>query len=350
MNYIRKISLTSSLVRKITAINFVRNMSEASKFRVFITRSDMPEVGVELLKKQCDVTICETPLPISRKDLLSSVSGVDGIYCSLNEKIDKELLDTAGSNLKVVTTISVGYDHIDVPECKKRGIRIGYTPNVLTDATAELTLALLLATSRRLPEAMHEAQTGGWKSWAPTWMTGPGLAGATVGIAGFGRIGQAVARRVKSFKTSKILYFNRSERPEAKEIGAIKVSFEELLVQSDFVICCAALTPETKEIFNKDAFNKMKKTAIFVNTSRGDLVDQDALIEALQNNTIRAAGLDVTTPEPLPLHSPLFKMKNCVILPHIGSAAIDARNTMSELCAKNILAVLNGTEMPAELK
>lgn len=211
-------------------------------------------------------------------------------------------------------------------------------------------MALLLSTSRRLPEAQHEAKTGGWVSWAPTWMTGPGLAGATVGIVGFGRIGQAVARRVKSFNTARILYFNRTERIEAKEIGAVKVSFDELLAESDFIICCAALVPETKEMFNKAAFEKMKKTAIFVNTSRGGTVNQDDLIEALTNNTIRAAGLDVTTPEPLPLDNPLFKLKNCVILPHIGSASIETRNIMSELTAQNILAALKGDNMPAELK
>lgn len=211
-------------------------------------------------------------------------------------------------------------------------------------------MALLLSTSRRLPEAQNEAKTGGWVSWAPTWMTGPGLAGSTVGIVGFGRIGQAVARRVKSFGTSKILYFNRSEKQEAKEIGAIKVSFDELVSQSDFVICCAPLVPETNEIFNKSAFEKMKRSAVFINTSRGGTVNQDALIEALKNNTIWAAGLDVTTPEPLPLDSPLFKLKNCVVLPHIGSATIQTRNTMSELSANNILTALNGTNMPAELK
>ncbi|CAG9564486.1 unnamed protein product [Danaus chrysippus] len=318
--------------------------------KVFITRNDMPDVGVELLKKQCDVRKWEKASPIPRDEFLKSVAGVNGIYCTLNDKIDKELLDAAGPNLKVVGTISVGYDHIDTAECRTRGVRIGYTPNVLTDATAELTLALLLTTSRRLPEAQNEAKTGGWVSWAPTWMTGPGLAGSTVGIVGFGRIGQAVARRVRAFNTAKILYYNRSEKPEAKEIGACKVGFEELLTQSDFVICCAALVPETKEIFNKSAFEKMKPTAVFVNTSRGGTVDQGALIEALQNNTIRAAGLDVTTPEPLPLDNPLFKLKNCVVLPHIGSATIEARNVMSELTAKNILCALNGSDMPAELK
>ncbi|KAI5637792.1 d-isomer specific 2-hydroxyacid dehydrogenase, NAD binding domain-containing protein [Phthorimaea operculella] len=324
--------------------------TSGEKFKVFVTRNDMPECGVNLLRKECDVKIHNQPSPVSRSDFLKAVPGVDGIFCALTDKIDKDLLDAAGPSLKVVGTISVGYDHIDVAECKKRGIRIGYTPDVLTDATAELTMALLLSTSRRLPEAQQEAKTGGWVSWAPTWMTGPGLAGATVGIAGFGRIGQAVARRVKAFNTSRILYFNRSERPEAKETGAVKISFDELLQESDFIICCAALVPETKEMFNKAAFEKMKRTAVFVNTSRGGTVDQDALIDALKNNTIRAAGLDVTTPEPLPLDSPLFKLNNCVVLPHIGSATIEARNVMSELTAKNILAALNGKEMPAEIK
>ncbi|XP_030025322.1 glyoxylate reductase/hydroxypyruvate reductase isoform X2 [Manduca sexta] len=325
-------------------------MSGVAGHQVYVTRDDMPECGVDLLKKECDVKLWNHSSPIPRAELLKAVAGVNGIYCSLNDKIDQELLEAAGPGLKVVATISVGHDHIDVAECRKRGVKIGYTPDVLTDATAELTLALLLATSRRLPEAIHEARTGGWVSWAPTWMTGPGLAGATVGIVGFGRIGQGVARRVKAFNTARILYYNRSRRPEEQETGAVKVSFDELLAQSDFVICCAALVPETKEIFNKSAFEKMKKTAIFVNTSRGGTVDQPALIEALKTNTIRAAGLDVTTPEPLPLDSPLFKLKNCVILPHIGSAAIEARNIMSNLTAQNILAALKGEPMPAELK
>ncbi|XP_013195552.1 glyoxylate reductase/hydroxypyruvate reductase [Amyelois transitella] len=344
MFYKSIVTVSSRLSRGI----FLRNMS--SEHKVYVTRSDMPECGVQLLQKECIVNMWNKPSPVPREDFLKNVVGSNGIYCSLTDKIDKAVLDAAGPGLKVVATISVGYDHIDVQECKKRGIRIGYTPDVLTDATAELTLALLLSTSRRLPEAIHEAKSGGWVSWAPTWMTGPGLADATVGIVGYGRIGQAVARRVKAFNTARILYFNRSERPEAKEVGAIKVSFDEILAQSDFIICCAALVPETKEIFNKSAFEKMKKTAIFINTSRGGTVDQNALIEALKSNTIRAAGLDVTTPEPLPLDSPLFKLKNCVVLPHIGSASIEARNTMSDLTARNILAALKGTEMPAELK
>ncbi|XP_047992603.1 glyoxylate reductase/hydroxypyruvate reductase [Leguminivora glycinivorella] len=348
----KRLSVVSSLVQNIVVISPARNMSNGKPL-VYVTRSDMPQSGLDLLRKECEVRIWEKPSQVPRNELLKGVAGASGIFCALTEKIDKELLDAAGPQLKVVGTISVGHDHIDLAECKKRSIRIGYTPDVLTDATAELTLALLLATSRRIPEAIHEARTGGWAqsgAWAPVWLTGPGLARATVGVVGFGRIGQAVARRVKAFGTKQILYTGRTDNPNAKETGAVRVDFDDILKKSDFVICCTALVPETKEMFNKAAFEKMKKTAVFVNTSRGGTVDQNALIEALQTNTIWGAGLDVTTPEPLPLDSPLFKLKNCVVLPHIGSATVETRNVMSELTARNILAALAGSEMPAEIK
>lgn len=235
-------------------------------------------------------------------------------------------------------------------ECKKRGIRIGYTPDVLTDATAELTLALLLATSRRLIEAHKEVFNGGWKAWSPSWMCGPGLKNSTVGIIGFGRIGQEVAKRIVPFKPIRILYQNRSERAaEAKEINAERVTFDELLINSDFIIITCALTSETTNLFNEAAFAKMKKTAILVNTSRGGFIDQTALYYALKRGQIRAAGLDVTTPEPLPLDSPLLSLPNCVILPHIGSADIDTRIEMSRITACNILAGLKGVKMISEL-
>lgn len=272
------------------------------------------------------------------------------MYCALTEKIDSELLDKAGPDLKVIGTISVGYDHIDLAECKKRGIRVGYTPDVLTDATAELTLALLLATSRRIIESHKEVFNGGWKSWAPSWMCGPGLKDSVVGIIGLGRIGHEVAKRIVPFKPKKIIYQNRSEKlAEAKEIGAERVDLDTLLIQSDFVIVCCALTPETSLLFNETNFAKMKSTAIFVNTSRGGIVDQNALYNALTSGTIYAAGLDVTTPEPLPLDSPLLTLPNCVILPHIGSADINTRIEMSKITAKNILSGLKGEQMIAEL-
>lgn len=211
-------------------------------------------------------------------------------------------------------------------------------------------LGLLLCTSRRLVEAHKEAVTGGWTTWSPLWMTGPGLADATVGIVGFGRIGQSVALKVKAFRAKNILYFNRSEKKdEASATSAQKVSFDALLHSSDFVICCCALTQETQNLFDAGAFTKMKNTAIFINTSRGGIVDQNALVNALSNGDIRGAGLDVTTPEPLPLDHPLFKLKNCVILPHIGSATIEARTAMAQLAAENLLSALENRSMPAEL-
>lgn len=268
------------------------------------------------------------------------------MFCLLTDKIDSEVLDNA-PNLKVIGTMSVGYDHLSVDEIKKRNIKVGYTPDILTDATAELTVALLLATSRRLLEANEEARTGGWKVWSPFWMCGPGLSGATVGMVGFGRIGQEVAKRLKPFNVKRLLYHSRTTKQN--DIGAERADLDDLLRESDFVVATCALAPETRGLFNAAAFGKMKPTAVFVNTSRGGVVDQDALVEALKNKTIWAAGLDVMTPEPLPLDNELFKLKNCVVLPHIGSASIETRKEMGVLTARNIVAALKGEKMPAEL-
>ncbi|XP_059608874.1 glyoxylate reductase/hydroxypyruvate reductase isoform X2 [Phlebotomus argentipes] len=318
--------------------------------QVYVTRPDYADIGLELLQEECDVTMWNRVCPVPRDELLKNVCGKDGIFCALTEKIDVELLDQAGPNLKVVATISVGFDHIDVPECRKRGIRVGYTPDVLTDATAELTLALLLATGRRLLEASQEVYNGGWQAWAPSWMCGPGVKGATVGLVGFGRIGQEVAKRLVPFKPASILYHSRTNHPyEAGQVGAEKVSLNELLLRSDFVIILCALTNDTHHIIDAEALAKMKSTAILINTSRGGCVDQEALCEALQSGRIRAAGLDVTTPEPLPLDSPLLALKNVVLLPHIGSADITTRQEMSRITACNILAGLKGVKMISEV-
>jgi glyoxylate/hydroxypyruvate reductase len=326
---------------------FHTNSAKMARPSVYITKK-INEEALQLLTATCDVTSWTGPDPVPRDELLKNIADKDALFCMLTDKVDAAVLKNA-NKLKVIATMSVGYDHLQIDEIKKRQIKIGYTPDILTDATAELTVALLLATSRRLLEANVEARTGGWQAWSPFWMCGPGLGGSTVGIVGFGRIGQEVAKRVKPFNVKKIVYYNRSVRKEAEEIGAEKVTLDELLSQSDFVIVCCALTPETKEMFNDDAFKKMMKSAVFVNTSRGGVVDQDALVRALSNKVIWGAGLDVMTPEPLPLDHPLFKLKNCVILPHIGSACIETRNGMAVLTAKNILAALEGKKMPSEL-
>lgn len=262
---------------------------------------------------------------------------MDGVYCLLTDKIDEEVLNAAGPQLKVVASMSVGVDHLDLQALKKRNIKVGYTPGILTDATAELTVALLLATSRRLIEAnraiykyktehifyvlnciikhtfyfKYNLYRGEWKAWSPTWMCGPGLSGSTVGIVGLGRIGIQVARCLKGFNTAKILYTSRSIKQEASEFGGEKVELDMLLEKSDFVIVTTALTLDTRQMFNKNTFKKMKRSAIFINVSRGEVVDQSALIEALKSGIIKAAGLDVTTPEPIPLDNELLKLDNC---------------------------------------
>ncbi|MBN3310274.1 GRHPR reductase, partial [Amia calva] len=252
-------------------------------------------------------------------------------------------------NLKVISTLSVGFDHLAIDEIKKRGVRVGYTPDVLTDATAELTVALLLASSRRIPEAVEEVKNGGWSTWKPLWLCGYGLSESTVGVIGLGRIGLAIAKRLKPFGVKNLLYWGRAAKPKAAEVDGEFVPLDRLLEESDFVVVSCALTRETQGLCNKAFFTKMKKTAVFVNSSRGTVVNQEDLYEALSSGEIAAAGLDVTTPEPLPTDHPLLKLKNCVILPHIGSATYSTRETMSVLAANNLLAGLTGGKMPSEL-
>ncbi|KAE8632291.1 hypothetical protein XENTR_v10001505 [Xenopus tropicalis] len=320
--------------------------------KVFVTRRIPPE-GHKLLSQAalCKVQQWDSDEPIPRAELLKGIAGAHGLICLLSDKIDKEVLDTAGPSLKVISTLSVGFDHLALDEIKKRGIRVGYTPDVLTDATAELTVALLLTTCRRLPEAIQEVKNGGWKTWAPMWMCGYGLSNSTVGVIGLGRIGLAIARRLKPFGVKKFLYTGRQPKPECdEELNAEFVSCEKLAEESDFVIVSCSLTPKTVGFCNKDFFKKMKKTSIFINTSRGSVVNQEDLYEALASGQIAAAGLDVTTPEPLPTDHPLLSLKNCVILPHIGSATYATRNAMSVLNVNNLLKGLAGEEMPSELK
>ncbi|XP_078426056.1 glyoxylate reductase/hydroxypyruvate reductase-like [Cetorhinus maximus] len=319
--------------------------------RVYVSRR-IPQEALRLLRDSgiCDIKQWDSDDPVPRTELLKRVAGVDGLYCLLTEKIDKELLDAAGSNLKVISTMSVGFDHLSLEEIKKRGIRVGYTPDVLTNATAELTVALLLATARRLMEAVAEAKNGGWGTWKPMWLCGYGLSDSTVGIVGLGRIGLAVAQCLKPFGVKKFLYTDFEPKPEvAAEIQAEYVPLDKLAEQSDFVTVHCALTPETNGLCNKDLFSKMKKTAVFINTSRGAVVNQDDLYQALITGQIGAAGLDVTVPEPLPTDHPLFALKNCVILPHVASATIATRTAMALLTVNNLLAGLKDEPMPKEL-
>ncbi|XP_036425144.1 glyoxylate reductase/hydroxypyruvate reductase isoform X2 [Colossoma macropomum] len=326
-------------------------MSAQPVLRVFVTRR-IPQEGLELLQRAavCTVSLWDSDEPVPRAELLKGVEGAHGLFCLLSDRIDAEVLDAAGPNLKVISTMSVGFDHLAIDEIKKRGIRVGYTPDVLTDATAELTVALLLATARRLPEGIQEVKSGGWSSWKPLWLCGYGLSGSTVGVIGLGRIGLAIARRLKPFGVKRLLYSGRQPKPQAQEVDGEYVPLDSLLGESDFVVVSCALSPETQGLCDKGFFSKMKKTAVFINTSRGAVVNQEDLYEALTAGQIAAAGLDVTTPEPLPTDHPLLTLKNCVVLPHIGSATYSTRGIMAQLSANNLLAGLTGEAMPTELK
>lgn len=307
------------------------------KPRILITRKLIPE-KLQPLYDRYDVDIWESAdVAMPRNQLLERVQGVSGILCMLTDKIDAELLDAAGDQLRIVSTMSVGYDHIDAEESKKRGIELGTTPGVLDDAVADLAIALMLNVSRRIPEAIKAAKDGEWGTWAPYWLTGQDLSHSTVGIIGMGAIGAAVTRRLKGFGCT-VLYAGRSQKPELEhELGIQYVSQDELLARSDFVSVHTALTPDTAEMCNAEFFAKMKSTAVFINTGRGGLVDQNALYDVLSQNLIFGAGLDVTTPEPLPVDHPLFTLENCVILPHIASASIRTRDAMTDLAVENLL-------------
>lgn len=314
--------------------------------KVFVTRI-VPKKGLDMAVTAPDVEaeVWQGELPPPRDVLLEKVRGLDGLYCLLTEQIDEELLDAAGPQLKVVSQMAVGYNNIDVAACTRRGIPVGNTPGVLTDATADLTMALLLGTARQLVRSAEAVKAGRWKTWEPMGYTGPDVYGSTVGIIGMGRIGIAVARRLAGFNT-RILYYDPDCGPIPEDVKATCVELETLLAESDFVTLHTPLTPETRGLMNSERFRKMKPTATLINTSRGEVVNQDDLLQALRDGEIGYAGLDVTVPEPLPSDHPLLALPNVTILPHIGSASIPAREKMSTMAAENLLAGLRGERLP----
>uniref|UniRef100_A0A9J8DDM2 Glyoxylate reductase/hydroxypyruvate reductase n=2 Tax=Cyprinus carpio TaxID=7962 RepID=A0A9J8DDM2_CYPCA len=287
-------------------------MSAQQMLKVYVTRR-IPQEGMKLLQKAgiCNLSVWDSDEPVPRAELLKGVAGAHGLLCLLSDKIDAEVLDAAGPNLKVISTLSVGFDHLAIDEIKKRG---------------------------------------GWSTWKPLWLCSYGLSGSTVGVIGLGRIGLAIARRLKPFGVKRLLYTGRQPKPQAQEVDGEYVPLDTLVRESDFVVVSCSLTPDTQGLCDKTFFSKMKKTSVFINTSRGAVVNQEDLFGALSSGQIAAAGLDVTTPEPLPTDHPLLSLKNCVVLPHIGSATYSTRGVMSELTANNLLAGLTGSEMPSELK
>ena len=303
--------------------------------------------GLRMVTEATEATVWPDELPPPRDTLLSAVEGCDGVLTLLTDRVDAEFLNRAGKQLKVVSNYAVGFDNVDVPECTRRRIPVGNTPDVLTETTADLAFALLLAAARRLPEADRYVRAGKWRTWGPMLLLGPDVHGATIGIVGFGRIGQAVARRAAGFGM-RILYHdvNRLQDEVTKPLGATYAPLEELLASSDFVSLHVNLTPETRHLIDSAALRRMKKSAVLVNTSRGPVVDGQALFEALRDGEIFAAGLDVTDPEPLPADDPLLGLDNCLVVPHIASASRATRAKMAEMAAANLLAGLRGERLP----
>ncbi|CAG5128250.1 unnamed protein product [Candidula unifasciata] len=315
---------------------------------VFVSRPCPPQ-GLERLRRHCNVVLNDSETNLTNEAFIKAIPGVDALFIFPPAPINKETLDIIGPQLKVIGTMSVGLDHIDLAECRKRGVKVGYTPDVLTDAVAELTVALTLATARRFEEGFQAVRSGTWGTrWENAlWLTGKQISGSVIGIVGLGRIGFATAKRLAAFQPARIFYTGRSPKDYAKEIGAVFLTFEELLEVSDFVIATCSINETNKGLFGAEAFKKMKTSAIFINVTRGALVDQDALYEALSTNHISAAGLDVTTPEPLPPDHKLLTLKNFVLTPHLGSATSTTREAMCELTVDNILAGLNDLPLPS---
>jgi lactate dehydrogenase-like 2-hydroxyacid dehydrogenase len=313
--------------------------------KVFVTRI-LPEPAMQrLAASDLALDVWPEPGPPPYETLLARAAGVDALITLLTDRIDAGVLDVAGPQLRVVSQMAVGVDNIDLAACTARGIPVGHTPGVLSDAVADLTIGLMLATARRIIEGAEDVKAGRWQTWSPMGWVGPDLHGSTVGIIGMGRIGAAVARRLTGFNV-RLLYHNRHPSPLAEETGAELVNLDELLTTSDFVSLHCPYTPETHHLIDADALAKMKASAILINTARGGVVDQEALLEALRSGVIHAAGLDVTTPEPLPSDHPLLSLPNVVVLPHIGSASLATRIKMAQMTVDNLLAGLRGERLP----
>ena len=315
-----------------------------SKPKVFVTRI-IPEKGLEMVRDACNVDLWQEELPPRREELLKRVRAVDGLLCLLTDKIDGEVMDAAGAQMKVISNHAVGFDNIDVAAATARGIPVGNTPDVLTDATADFAFALMMAAGRRIVEGDRYVRDGKWKTWGPMLLLGAELKDATLGLVGFGRIGKVMARRALGFDM-RVICYDPMEAQSGAEVHATPVDFETLLAESDFVSLHTPLTPDTRHLIDAQALAKMKPEAVLIKTSRGPVVDLEALYEALKEHRIFAAGLDVTEPEPLPASHPILTLENLVIAPHIASAGKTTRDKMSWMAARNLIAGLKGEHLP----
>jgi glyoxylate reductase len=316
--------------------------------RIYLTRP-LPEPAMRLLR---DAAVevrgwDRDDTPVTRDVLLREVVDADGVVCLLTEKMDADVIDRM-TRCRVISHVAVGYDNIDVAAATRKGIFVTNTPGVLTETTADMAWAILMATARRVVEGDKFTRSGRWKTWEIMAFTGQDVHGATLGIVGMGRIGLAIARRATGFGM-RILYSNRNRVPEAQEQavgGARHVPLDEMLAQSDFVVISAALTPETRHLIGERELRLMKPTAALINVARGPIVDQRALYRALVDNTIWAAGLDVYETEPVPMDEPLLKLDNVVLPPHLGSASVATRIKMTTTAVENCLAGVRGDVPP----
>ncbi|MHA6258824.1 2-hydroxyacid dehydrogenase [Sporosarcina sp. CAU 1771] len=313
------------------------------KQAIYITRK-LPEEAVAPLREKFDVRMWNSESEtVPREILLKEVADVEALWAVIPDQINEEVFDAA-KKLKIVTNMAVGFNNIDVEAATKNGVVVTNTPDVLTETTADLAFGLLLATARRFTEAETELRKGNWTSWSPMEYTGMDVGGATLGVIGMGRIGEAVARRGKGFNM-RVMYHNRSRKPEAEaEHGFEYAELDSLLKESDFVVILAPFTPETIGLIGERELGLMKNTGVLINVARGGIVDEIALYDALKKGTIWAAGLDVFEIEPVPLDHPLLTLPNVTVLPHIGSASIRTRHAMMNLNAAAINDTLEGKE------
>ncbi len=314
--------------------------------KVYVTRA-IPDIGIQLMK-DAGITVNQwlEKRNLTTRELIASCKENDALLSAGSANLNKAFLNEC-SHLKVISLYSVGYDRVDIAEATRLKIPVGNTPDVLSAATADIAFLLMMAVSRKAFFHYKRIMNGDWGFNDPTADLGIELHGKTLGIWGLGKIGSEMARRCAGAFKMKVIYCNRHKNIEAEnELNAVSVSFDELLKQSDVLSVHTALTAETKGIFNKDAFNRMKKTAIFINTARGGIHNEEDLAEALRNNTIWGAGLDVTDPEPMHADNPLLAMPNVAVLPHIGSATEEARAGMAVIAAKNVIAGLQGKPLP----
>ncbi len=308
--------------------------------KVYVTRL-IPKRGLDLLCSFAEVKVWEEELPPPREVLLEEVKEVEGILSLLTDTIDGELMDAVPS-LKVISNYAIGYDNIDVQAATERGILVCHTPGVLTDTTADLAFALLVCVARRVVEASRYVREGRWKTWGPMLCLGYDIYSSTLGLIGLGRIGTALAKRATGFDMRILYYDTYRQRNLEKELGLICTDLETLLRESDFISLHTPLTPETYHMIGGEQFKMMKNTAILINTSRGQVVDQKALYEALVSGEVAGAGLDVTDPEPIDASDPLLTLDSCVVVPHIASASVATRTLMATMAAENLIAGLQG--------